>query len=74
MTRKEVTQLAKELTPAKRKEVVEMLNRAGLLINSVECELVGLSIGHPDLILKRSSTLWCNIYDLQKLFEFESHE
>ena len=70
MTRKEVTQLAKELQPDKRKEVVLLLDKAQNAINSVECKLYDLSIERPDLLLDGTPTLWCNIYRLQKLFDF----
>ena len=61
--------LAVGLSNEKLNTIAELLRKASMAINNVECELQGTDLKYKILVPdKKQSTLWTQLYDLEKMF------
>ncbi len=61
--------LAAGLSNEKLNTIAELLRKAAMAINNVECELQGTDLKYKILVPdKKQSTLWTQLYDLEKMF------
>ena len=61
--------LAAGLSNEKLNTIAELLSKAAMAVNNVECELHGTDLKYKLLVPdKKQSTLWTQLYDLEKMF------
>ena len=68
-SKESLIELISRLPMEKRRNIAELLSEAGMVINSIDCELHGTELEHFSLFDgEEYPTLWCQIYGLEKLF------
>jgi hypothetical protein len=59
----------KKLPVEKRRVIADLILEACMAINSVECELINTSLEMDGLFDgENHPTLWCQLYELKKMF------
>lgn len=68
-SKESLQELIARLPIEKRKAIGDLLQEACMAINSVECELQGTELHLASLLDGQvHPTLWCQLYDLKKMF------